>query len=200
MAWKNFEKIPKKKQIAIISAALICFGKDGYAKTAMSEIAVAAGVSKAALFHYFNTKKELYLFLTRYSCEVMAEQMKAGTDDFFESIEIGTNFKLKVIDKYPGMFDFLISFAREEDVKLVDEVMKYNADIIDKGRDISFANVDWNRLQSGISAEEACNLVSWVSDGYIRAYRGSKSNSEMLIELKSYYEILKKAIYKKDFQ
>ena len=200
MTWKNFEKISKKKQDTIISAAFVCFGKDGYAKTAMSEIAKTAGVSKAALFHYFNTKKDLYLFLTRYSCEVLAAEMKAGTDDFFESIEIGINTKLDVMSRCPGMFDFLFSFAREEDAELVAEAMKYNADIIDKGTDLSLANVDWSKLQAGISIEEACNLVLWVSDGYIRACMGDKDKSERLSELKRYYEILKKALYKKEFQ
>ena len=200
MKWTNFEKIAEEKQNSIISAAFICFGKSRYAKTSMNEIARAAGISKAALFHYFNTKKDLYLFLTRFSCKVMANEMRVGTDDFFESIEIGIKIKLEVMKKHPGMFDFLLSFACEEDNELVKEAMKYNADIIDSSKDIVFTNVNWSKLHSGISIEEACNLVSWVTDGYIKVYDGMKNNNEKLAELKSYYEILKKAIYKEEFQ
>lgn len=57
MNTENFEKLPTEKQYAVLNAAFSCFGRDGYKKTAMSEIASEAGVSKAALFHYFGTKK-----------------------------------------------------------------------------------------------------------------------------------------------
>ena len=41
----------------------------------MSEIADAAGISKALLFHYFHNKKELYLFLWDTCCRITVEEM-----------------------------------------------------------------------------------------------------------------------------
>jgi len=52
-----------EKQNLIIDAALKTFAMHGYKKTSISDIASTAGISKAMVFHYFGTKKELYLYL-----------------------------------------------------------------------------------------------------------------------------------------
>lgn len=44
---------------AIIKAAMELFSKQSYAKASIEEIASRAGVSKGAVFHYFNSKIEL---------------------------------------------------------------------------------------------------------------------------------------------
>ena len=53
----------------------------------MSRIAAAGGISKSLLFHYFQNKKELYLYLweniNRISCEIELKYYKETTD-FFE--------------------------------------------------------------------------------------------------------------------
>lgn len=45
----------------ILDAAQQLFAESGYDATSISRVAVAAGVSKANVFHHFNSKQELYL-------------------------------------------------------------------------------------------------------------------------------------------
>lgn len=59
----KFYALPQEKQRAILNAGFHVFSQNTYKKSPMSEIAEAAGISKALLFHYFQNKKELYLFL-----------------------------------------------------------------------------------------------------------------------------------------
>jgi len=47
----------------ILNAALKCFNKKGYYKTAVEDIAKKIGITKAAIYYYFNTKKELFVKL-----------------------------------------------------------------------------------------------------------------------------------------
>ena len=54
-------KIDRKKQI--LEAALKIFIKKGYAKTTMDDIVVLSGLSKGALYHYYKSKKDLFLDL-----------------------------------------------------------------------------------------------------------------------------------------
>ena len=59
----KFFALPEEKRRAIINAGYRVFSQNSYKKSPVSEIADAAGISKALLFHYFHNKKELYLFL-----------------------------------------------------------------------------------------------------------------------------------------
>lgn len=56
MKMVNFEKASQEKQRAIINAGFLCFGQNGYQKTSAADVAKAAGISKASLFHYFGSK------------------------------------------------------------------------------------------------------------------------------------------------
>ena len=51
----------RKQQI--YQAALACFGRKGYHKTTMDDIVAESGLSKGALYWYFNSKKALFLSL-----------------------------------------------------------------------------------------------------------------------------------------
>jgi AcrR family transcriptional regulator len=62
----KFYALPQEKQTAILNAGFHVFSQNSYKKSPVSEIAEAAGISKALLFHYFHNKKELYLFLWEY--------------------------------------------------------------------------------------------------------------------------------------
>lgn len=53
----TFLKLTTEKQNNIINSALAEFASTGYTKTSMNSIAKRAGISKASLFYYFNTKK-----------------------------------------------------------------------------------------------------------------------------------------------
>lgn len=52
-----FANLPSEKRQRILDAAISCFGATGYRKTSMQDVAEAAGISKAMVFHYFDTKK-----------------------------------------------------------------------------------------------------------------------------------------------
>ena len=56
----KFYGLPQEKQQSILNAGFHVFAQNTYKKSPMSEIALAAGISKALLFHYFHNKKELY--------------------------------------------------------------------------------------------------------------------------------------------
>ena len=58
----KFYSLPQEKQSMILNAGFHVFSQNSYKKSPMSEIADAAGISKALLFHYFHNKKELIDF------------------------------------------------------------------------------------------------------------------------------------------
>ena len=61
---KNRVKDSTKTQI--LEAALHVFVKSGYSKTTMDDIVAKSGHSKGAIYHYYRSKKELFLALIDY--------------------------------------------------------------------------------------------------------------------------------------
>jgi AcrR family transcriptional regulator len=53
-------------KIHILEAALHVFVKSGYAKTTMDDIVTKSGHSKGAIYHYYSSKKDLFLALIDY--------------------------------------------------------------------------------------------------------------------------------------
>ena len=48
----KFLALTEEKRLTILNAALQCFGKFGYEKASINDIAVAAHISKASVFQY----------------------------------------------------------------------------------------------------------------------------------------------------
>ncbi|HEV8338795.1 MAG TPA: TetR/AcrR family transcriptional regulator [bacterium] len=66
---------------AIVAAATRLFARRGFAETSMRQIAEAAGVSKAAIYHHFRDKDRLYRSLLEEAIESLTAAMKRVLDD-----------------------------------------------------------------------------------------------------------------------
>lgn len=60
------ERRPDERPREILDAALAVFAERGYHDARLEEIAEAAGVTKGAIYHYFDTKEELLLRAIEY--------------------------------------------------------------------------------------------------------------------------------------
>jgi len=69
-------KIKDSRKETIFSAALQCFIEKGYAESSISMIASRAGISKGGLYHYFPTKRELFLGLFLYRVNQYSGQLR----------------------------------------------------------------------------------------------------------------------------
>jgi len=58
-------QIKDERQQRILSSALKVFIRKGFAATKISDIAVEAGMSNGLMYHYFQSKEEIYAELVR---------------------------------------------------------------------------------------------------------------------------------------
>ncbi len=87
----------------ILKAAATIFLKKGYAKTALSEIATAASVTKSLIYHHFGSKKELWL-------AVKESLFKSYCDEQMAMIEARPEPNAALMrDSLEGYFRFLQS-------------------------------------------------------------------------------------------
>jgi AcrR family transcriptional regulator len=74
MPLARFEKIDPEKRQRILQAAAQEFAAAGYEKASLGGIAEGAGVSKPALYYYFEDKADLYVTVVREAWERLSPQ------------------------------------------------------------------------------------------------------------------------------
>ena len=168
---ERFFALPREKQQAILNAGYRVFSRNTYKNSPMSEIADAAGISKALLFHYFHNKKELYLFLWDQCAEITIEYLTAcgcyGQTELFESMERGMRAKLEIIRMYPDMGSFTIKAFYETDPEIRAAVQKSYHKYFNLKADKTRLNLDPKQFRPGLDVAMMYREMYWASEGYL---------------------------------
>jgi len=201
---EHFLALPEEKQHKIIDAGLGCFGKNGYKKASVSDIAKAAGISKAMIFYYFGNKKNMYLYLSDFCVKFLAEGVIGGLNtnetDFFERIKIISTAKLSISEQYPDVMTFIESVYFETDSEVENEIKQLTAqrsDIYNLQK--FFEGVDYSKFKSGINPALVIKLLTRFTEGYIREKSGwgNVNKAEFMREFDECLMLFKNNFYKK---
>ena len=177
---EKFLNLAVEKQNIIIDAALKCFSDNGYKKASINDIATAAGISKAMVFHYFGTKKALYLYLVELCSNILTNEINEKFDnnvtDFFDRIKLSANIEISVIKKHPAILSFLKSLYFETDDEVKDDIKS----ILENGegenirRKIAFEGMDASKFKDDIDPKLVMKILTWLVEGYISKLTGKK--------------------------
>jgi len=74
------EEKKQKTRKAIIAAAIHLFGKKGFEKTSIAELAREAGIGKGTIYSYFQTKNEIFYAFCEYQLEFIRDELVGKTD------------------------------------------------------------------------------------------------------------------------
>ncbi|EGP9051755.1 TetR/AcrR family transcriptional regulator [Listeria monocytogenes] len=86
----NYEKRTLSKETAIIEAALILFGKQGFTAVSIKDIAALADVSQVSIYNYFGSKEALIGECARVIMQdtiALAEEILASEGTFTQKLE-----------------------------------------------------------------------------------------------------------------
>lgn len=205
---EKFLKLSAEKQTIITNAALKSFGTNGYKKSSISDIAMAAGISKAMIFHYFGTKKALYLYLMELCGNLLMTEMEEKFDntvtDFFGRVLNVTHLKINMMRKHPQILSFLTSMYFEED-----EAVKADIQVnLKKGealrRKITVDSKDASKFKDGIDPQLVMKMFGWLSEGYINqlASKAGLVNEAVFEEFDEFgecIELFKNNFYKEEY-
>lgn len=202
---EKFLNLPIEKQNDIIDAGLIAFGTNGYKKASISDIAKAAGISKSMIFHYFRSKKELYLFLAEYSTNTIISEMRTNLDgaerDFFQRIRIATEIKVSVIRKHMAILTFLKSLYFETDEEVAKEIKAMMAQGEAFRSDIALSGIDLTKFKEGVDPNLVMKMLTWFAEGYVSQFR-DKVEFDLDDINREFYQcldLLKQNFYKEEF-
>ncbi|MDF2942753.1 MAG: transcriptional regulator [Herbinix sp.] len=201
---ENFINLPVEKQTTIIDAALLTFGTNGYKKSSVSDIATAAGISKAMIFHYFGTKKALYFYLVEYCGNLIINEVKEKFDnsvtDFFDRIMLASNIEMSVIKKHPATITFLKNVYFEDNSEVKDDLKSMFAQGEDFRSKIAFEGVDTSKFKEGIDLKLIVKMLMWLTDGFMSSYNnGAAQDFEALCnEFFECMNLMKRNFYKEE--
>ena len=167
----------------------------------MDEIAKSAGISKSLLFHYFNSKKELFMYLYNYGIRIMQDELRRANleleTDFFEMMRKSSKNKIEIMKQYPSLTDFLIHAYYETHVDVADEISKINESIKSKTIFSYFKNIDLSKFKDDIPFDMAINTMLWISDGYLNNKKTTILNAnDVYLEFSKYIDLYEKLFYK----
>lgn len=205
---QRFEQLEHEKRTRIIRACLREFAEKGYEHASTNEMIKQAEISKGLLFHYFGSKKRLFLYLVDQALEALLEeyrryQLSLSTDIFERLKEIGV-VKLRISLAYPQMSKLLVDafLTAPKDIQQACQAKqeKLYAELVPA----IFAEIDNSKFRPEVNPAKATEVLNLFLEAlehkYRTAYRGREQDllSEMetvMAEYEEYLQILKYGIY-----
>lgn len=202
---EKFLSLPSEKQNRIIDAALKVFGANGYKKASASDIANAAGISKGMVFHYFGSKKALYLYLIEYCGTSLESEFNArlrADNDFFDRLKTLTSIKISMMKKHPAILSFLTSiyFENHEDVKGDIKAILSKGDALKSKA--AFNGIDTSKFKDDVDIELVMKMIYWIGEGYAAesTHQQKAVDYDALgQDMNDCFDLLKSSLYKREF-
>lgn len=165
--------LPTEKREKILNACLDEFAVHGYQNASTNRIVKAAGVSKGLLFHYFDSKKTLFITILDYTItELMALMDKHKSDlipgDIFEMLGQYAAMKIKVALEAPKLYHILYDVYTRfpEDIK--NDLMSRYGQILSDQRKLFINMMDTSLLREDVDKQTVINLIIDFLDGYYK--------------------------------
>lgn len=111
------ERNRENKEEVILTESAKLFHRKGYSATTMEEIAAAVGLLKASLYHYFESKEEIYYKLTKPPLEVGVNLLCEIVESDLtprEKLRKAFETHLQVIDRYSPRSPMLFRLSEQD--------------------------------------------------------------------------------------
>ncbi|MEH7344194.1 TetR/AcrR family transcriptional regulator [Bacillus sp. JJ1532] len=212
-----FEKQPQEKKDLILKVAIEEFVKNGFEKASTDTITSRAGISKGILFHYFKSKKNLYIYLVSYCVDLLTEitmeaLRKVKSDDFFERVKEIFLLKHEIIAPFiqetllitDALLNPPVAVSKEMQNILNKHFETYQKEFMLEHIYLKeLIHID--KLREGISVDTVINMTMFIGDQLGNKYQTLYKNKlydfftepdPLAQELNDYLEIVKNGVYK----
>jgi|SRR5690625_830160 len=200
--------LESKRKDDILNAALKEFAMKGFDNASTNVIAKVSGISKGLLFHYVNSKKELFLFLYDYCKEMINKEyvdlMNFDEKDIFEKLRQSYLLQIELLQKHPWIFDFIKISATSKS----DEINKELEGRVNEKQllcqETMFDHIDESKFREELDVEKVKQLIFWSNVGFTNQILEDIRNMDIteldydhiIAELDGYLNELRKIFYK----
>ncbi|ROR28465.1 TetR family transcriptional regulator [Mobilisporobacter senegalensis] len=206
--FEKFYALDVDKQKRILNAAMKEFDQKGYKNASTNEIVKDANIGKGMLFHYFKSKKDLFLFLYDYTLDILMnefyEKINLNERDILKRLRQVIVIKFNLINRHPDMLNFIKSAYFDNSDEIKEDLELRNSDYITIGNDKVLDNVDISKFKEGIDIERVIHTIMWTFEGVSSREReklkkislNELNYNNLLTELDAYIELFRESFYK----
>lgn len=177
--------IPKDKKDKIYEAALKEFCKYRYKGASTNNIIKEAKISKGALFKYFGSKLNLYVFVVEEAMEKYQKEikplMKDLPKDMFDRIIINQSLKMEVALKMPREAKIITESYLEEDEEIKERLSTYYGHYEQAVSSYFFSDIDTSKFKEGIDPKLVYKTILYISYGFKEELKVKYNNNYNLI-------------------
>jgi AcrR family transcriptional regulator len=120
--------LAKGRQEEIIRAAAKRFGRHGFGKTTLEEIARDVRIGKPTIYHYFTSKNDLFYSSITFQSSQFIEDIKAIFNN--QDLPIGARlleyfaFKESVHQRYRLLYDLMLSLFKDDSLEKEKQILQ----------------------------------------------------------------------------
>ncbi len=191
----------------ILEAALQEFADKGYRKASTNTIVREAKVSKGLLFHYFISKKELYIYIYNYAVQTITEELFEGVNfadrDVLNRLYASTIQKIESYTKHPLYTKLFEKHPLIEDEEILERTnsatFQYSKDSYER----IFNNIDYYLFAEKVNINHSLDVVKWTIDRISFDWIKRNNNvfdpeafSELKQSISKYLDLFRDAFYR----
>ncbi|MDR3289480.1 MAG: TetR/AcrR family transcriptional regulator [Peptococcaceae bacterium] len=196
-------QIDEEKRSRILNAAISEFTK-GYKQASTDVIVREAGISKGLLFHYFGTKRDLFLFLFVYAVQTVSTELlgllNPQEKDLLARWRQQVFLRVDLCRTYPAIFEFIAATCHADIHEIAPDLQAYYNSFAETFWPKLFEGLDTSLFRPDIPAEKICEIIFIFIQGYHHKHLGFKDCTlefdEMVQEIDAYILILRKCFYR----
>ena len=187
----------KERKLQIIKAADKRFAKHGLNKTTLDEIARDLRIGKATIYHYFDSKDELFYASLDWEAEQLLEDIrvifKSENTDLKSRFAEYLNYKEAIGQKYRLVYETLLNLLKEncfeQEVKFAKNLFDNEEELLSSVlASISLEKKDYlNATLSSFWVGQSWGLLFTNKINLIAGNEKYKSSKETLLEMLDYF-------------
>ncbi len=168
--------MPKERKQQIIRAAVKRFARHGQSKTTLDEIARDVRIGKATIYHYFESKDQLFIESLKWEANQFIDDIKAIFNN--EELAVGArlleyiSYKENIDTRYKLLFNLILKLVEDESFETEKEIMKNMLIREEEIVQLVLSSIYSNRLEA--MSESLPNFIVISSWG---AFFGNKINN-----------------------
>lgn len=202
---EKFFALKENKQTTIINASLSCFGRYGYDKASINDIAVEAGISKASVFQYFGSKKQLYAYLLDYAGKTILESFRQEDfnedTDLFDRVLASSFMEAKILEKNPYLSQFIVKAWTETADEVHDTLAEFRKKTSTFRKDFVLQKSDMKKFKNPNDAEAVSQILMLMAEGYVARFQKDANIGYNLVmeEFQNMMEAMRRNFYKEEY-
>ncbi len=206
-----FDNLNEEKKNKIINACLEEFAENGYEKASTNTMVVKAGISKGLLFHYFENKKNIYLYLVDYSMKHFLDRFYdndfKASSDLFERIMYRGIIKMKIAGEQPLMYKLVMEAFVDTPDGMKEEMNIRYKKMYEEHMPVVFEDIDYSLFREDIDKQKAIEFMLLCFDSIYNKYMkmvkgkaiglGLEEIDKIVGEYYVFIDMIKYGIYRK---